>query len=56
MITFLGRFLGFVRKVPALDHAALKIDSKYSFTTRKLRLFANFCLAWPSLVDFSDEA
>ena len=33
-----------VRKLPALGHTALKISSKYSFTPRKLRLFADFCL------------
>jgi hypothetical protein len=36
--------LGSVRKLTALGHTALKIGSKYSFTPRKLRLFADFCL------------
>jgi hypothetical protein len=48
--------LGTVRKLTALVHTALKIGSKYSFTLRKLRLFADFCLVWPSLADFSDSA
>jgi hypothetical protein len=38
-----------------LAHTALKIGSQYSFTPRKLRLFADFCLVWPSLADFSYE-
>jgi len=40
-------------KTTALGHAALKIDSKCSFTTRKLRFFADFRLACPSLATFS---
>ncbi|MGL6250583.1 MAG: hypothetical protein ACRC3F_06620, partial [Billgrantia desiderata] len=47
---------GSVRKLSALAHTALKIGSKYSFTPRKLRLFADFCLVWPSLADFSYKA
>ncbi|MCE8021397.1 hypothetical protein HOP51_14950 [Halomonas sp. MCCC 1A11036] len=48
--------LGLVRKLAALGHTALKIGSKYSFTPRKLHLFADFCLVWPSLADFSDKS
>jgi hypothetical protein len=47
--------LGFVREVPALGHAALKINSECSFTLRKLRFLADFCLACPSLGDSSDK-
>jgi len=32
-------------KTTALGHAALKTGSKCSFTPRKLRFFAGFCLA-----------
>jgi hypothetical protein len=40
--------LGFARKLTALDNTALKIASKCSFTTRKLRFFVDFlpCLVF----------
>jgi len=52
--------------MPALTHTALKIDwcaspVKMLIYPRKLErqpgpFFADFCLVWPSLVDFSDRA
>jgi hypothetical protein len=39
----------------ALTHTTLKIDSKCSFTPRKLRFLVDFCLVWLSLVDFQTE-
>jgi len=38
-----------------IGDAALKINSECSFTARKLRFLADFCLASPSLGDFSDK-
>jgi len=40
-----SRALGNGGKVPALDHAALKISSECSFTLRKLRFLTDFRLA-----------
>ncbi|MCL6308453.1 hypothetical protein QQL38_03740 [Pseudomonas syringae] len=37
--------LGSVRKVAALGDASLKTGSECSFTTRRLRFLACFCLA-----------
>ncbi len=37
--------LGYVRKVAVLGDAALKTGSECSFTTRRLRFLACFCLA-----------
>ncbi|WP_170286252.1 hypothetical protein [Phytopseudomonas argentinensis] len=40
-------------KTTALGQAALKTGSKCSFTARKLRFFADFRLACPSLATYS---
>ena len=39
----------------ALANTALKIGSKCSFTTSKLRFFANFCLVFAALITFFND-
>jgi hypothetical protein len=42
-------------KTAALGNPALKTGSECSFTTRKLRFLACFCLVLPSLATFSNS-